>query len=129
MQYERGRTAESVRNGTDFAPHTGQVLLDKLLGADGIFVNDAMYGPGARTYWHVHEHGQVMIFNSGRGAVATRDGQLQMVGPGDVVYAPPGEEHWHGAAPDCFVTYTSISLGSTETYEEVSSGQYQATWQ
>jgi quercetin dioxygenase-like cupin family protein len=48
---------------------------------------------------------------------------------GDVVYTPPGEEHWHGAAPDCFITYTSVSLGGTVTYDEVPDDQYSATWQ
>ena len=129
MLLSHGRTDGAVQPGTAYAPHTGDVLLDAMLGADGIFVNAAVYAPCARTYWHVHQNGQLVLVNSGRGIVVTRGGQVQVVQAGDVVYAPPGEEHWHGAAPDCFVTYTSVSLGETETRGEVADADYLAVWQ
>jgi quercetin dioxygenase-like cupin family protein len=128
VQYERGRTADPCVPGTAFAPHTGEVLLDALVSADGVFVNAAMYAPCARTSWHTHERGQVILVSAGRGVIVTRDGACQILQAGDVVYAPPGEEHWHGAAPDCFVTYTSVSLGSTETHGVVSADDYASVW-
>jgi quercetin dioxygenase-like cupin family protein len=128
MQVNRGRTSDPVQPGTAFAPHTGEVQLDSMLSADGVFVNAAVYSPCARTYWHVHERGQVMLVTAGKGAVVTRDGQVAIVHAGDVTHTPPGEEHWHGAAPDCFVTYTSISLGSVETLDEVTADEYQSVW-
>lgn len=60
--------------------------------------------------------------------VATRGGAAHEVKAGDVVYTPPGEEHWHGAAPDCFVTYTSASLGATSFAEPVEPDDYAEHW-
>jgi quercetin dioxygenase-like cupin family protein len=128
MQVTRGRTSDPVQPGTVYAPHTGEVQLDAMLQVDGLFVNAAVYSSCARTYWHVHELGQVMLVTSGKGAVVTRDGHVEIVQAGDVIHASAGEEHWHGAAPDCFVTYTSISLGSTRTLGEVTDEQYRDAW-
>jgi quercetin dioxygenase-like cupin family protein len=128
MQVNRGRTSDPVQPGTAYAPHTGEVQLDSMLQAEGLFVNAAVYSACARTYWHVHDLGQVMLVTAGSGAVVTRGGQVEIVQAGDIIHTPPGEEHWHGAAPDCFVTYTSISLGNTETLEAVTADQYGAVW-
>ncbi len=114
--------------GTHYAPHTGDVHLDSVLAADGLFVNDAYYAACARTHWHRHSGGQLILVRSGVGVVATRSGEVAVVRVGDVVHAAPGEEHWHGAAPDCFVTYTSVSLGSTDTLEEVPGEEYDGVW-
>lgn len=129
MQVTKGRTSESYKPGTAFAPHTGDVLLDAVLTAEGVFVNSAVYVPCARTYWHAHENGQLMLITSGKGTVVNRDGESVIVEAGDVVHTPGGEEHWHGAAPECFVTYMSISLGRTDTLEEVTDAVYSAAWQ
>jgi quercetin dioxygenase-like cupin family protein len=120
----RGRDDSAAIRGEEFAPHTGEVRLDRVLQADGVFVNDAYYAPGARTHWHVHDAGQIIEVTSGEGIVATRGGDAVRVRGGDVVYAAPGEEHWHGAAPDCFVTYRSISLGPTTTNEAVEDAEH-----
>jgi quercetin dioxygenase-like cupin family protein len=128
VRVSRGRTDEDAVPGPHYAPHTGDVQLDAVLAADGLFVNDAYYAASARTHWHRHDGGQLIIVTAGRGVVVTRTGEVAVVGKGDVVHAPPGEEHWHGAAPGCFVTYTSISLGGTETLEEVDSIRYEAAW-
>jgi quercetin dioxygenase-like cupin family protein len=128
VQVSRGRTEERARPGTGYAPHTGEVQLDAVLAADGLFVNAACYAAGARTHWHQHEHGQLIMVTAGLGVVVTRSGEVARVRAGDVVYAAPGEEHWHGAAPDCFVTYTSVSLGSTQSFDEVATAQYDGAW-
>lgn len=128
MQVTHGRTSDVAVPGTRYAPHTGDVQLDAILSADGVFVNGAYYAACARTSWHSHGNGQLILVTSGTGVVVTRDGENAVVRAGDVVYTPPGEEHWHGAAPDCFVTYTSVSLGLTETLEPVDDEQYDAGW-
>lgn len=128
MQVSNGRTTDAVVPGSHYAHHTGDVHLDAILAADGIFVNGAYYAACARTSWHRHERGQLILVTSGTGVVVTRDGERAVVRAGDVVHIPPGEEHWHGAAPDCFITYTSVSLGSTNTLEPVSDEQYDASW-
>jgi quercetin dioxygenase-like cupin family protein len=55
--------------------------------------------PGARTAWHSHAVGQTLLITEGIALLGTRDGHVIVARPGQVVYTPPGEEHWHGAAP------------------------------
>jgi quercetin dioxygenase-like cupin family protein len=74
---------------------------------------------GARSYWHRHPGGQFLYVTEGRGRVATRDGVVETIGVGDLVHAPPNEEHWHGAAADAAVTHLAVNLGATEWLEEV----------
>jgi quercetin dioxygenase-like cupin family protein len=128
MQYERGRTEDAVLKGTEVGQTTGDVLLDKIIGAEGINVWNGNFKPLARTFWHHHEGGQLFFIQAGKGMVATRGGEKQVVQAGDVVYSPPGEEHWHGAAPDCFVIYKAVALGPTTHIVEVSDAEYDATW-
>ncbi|MDF2232017.1 cupin domain-containing protein [Albimonas sp. CAU 1670] len=56
--------------------------------------------PGARTNWHTHPFGQTLFVVSGFGRVGTRGGPVRIIRPGDAIWFAPGEEHWHGAAPD-----------------------------
>ena len=74
---------------------------------------------GERSHWHRHPGGQFLYFTDGRGRVGTRDGEVARVDAGDLVHAPPGEEHWHGAAEDAGVTHLAVNLGATEWLEEV----------
>jgi quercetin dioxygenase-like cupin family protein len=87
-------------------------------------VYSVIFEPGARTYWHSHAAGQTLLINSGQGMVQTRDGDKRVVRAGDVVWAPPGEVHWHGAAPDAFLSHTAVSLGLTSWEEEVDEDHY-----
>lgn len=104
-------------------------MLDPLLDdgeAGKVRVNSVLFEPGARTYWHSHADGQLLLVASGRGVVETRDGDHRALRAGDSVWAPPGEEHWHGAAPDSFLVHTAVSLGATRWQEEVGDERYQA---
>lgn len=74
---------------------------------------------GARTHWHSHPDGQLLFVTDGTGRVGTRDGRVADVHPGDLVHAPPGEEHWHGAAEDQAVRHLALSFGATEWREPV----------
>lgn len=99
---------------------TGEAWFDPVLPAtDGTTVNTVFFAPGARTYWHSHENGQLLQVLAGRGLVCTAGEQPQVISAGDTVWVPPGERHWHGAAPDSFMTHTAISLGITHWAEEV----------
>jgi quercetin dioxygenase-like cupin family protein len=104
------------RQGT--GTFSGRVMLDPLLatteGGREARVNSVVFEPGGRTYW--------------RGAIETRDGGRHELQPGDSVWAPPGEEHWHGAAPDSFLVHTAVSLGPTHWHEEVSGERYEAAF-
>ncbi len=66
------------------------------------------FTPGARTNWHSHAVGQTLHITEGVGLVGTRDGQTVRVRAGDTVICPPGEEHWHGAAADTFMSHLAM---------------------
>jgi len=71
------------------------------------------WDPGSRTTWHRHPRGQILHVTDGSGLVQVRGERARRLGPGDVVYAAPEEEHWHGAAPDNVLVYLSIMEGVT----------------
>lgn len=77
------------------------------------------FPPGVRTDWHSHPDGQVLYIVSGSGRVGTRDGEVAHVAAGDLVYAPPDEEHWHGAAEEEPVRHLALSFGDTAWQEPV----------
>ena len=127
MEYERGRKDGVASNVGPKPTFTGNAMQDSLLddGAAGqVRVYSVIFEPGARTYWHSHAAGQTLLINSGQGMVQTRDGDRRVVRAGDVVWSPPGEVHWHGAAPDAFLSHTAVSLGLTSWEEEVDEGRY-----
>lgn len=74
---------------------------------------------GSRTNWHSHPAGQVLYVTDGSGRVGTRDGHVERIAAGDLVYAPPDEEHWHGAAEDEPVRHLALSFGTTTWKEPV----------
>src|SRR5205809_6357775 len=90
---------------------TGTVRIDPLFQAPeparagGASVT---FEPGARTAWHTHPRGQTLIVTSGCGRVQRWGGPVEEVRPGDVVWFPPGEKHWHGAAPTTAMTHIAI---------------------
>ena len=73
--------------------------------------------------------GQVLIVGTGSGMIETRDGDRHALIPGDIVWAAPGEEHWHGAAPGSFMAHTAISLGATQWLEEVAGHRYEKAFE
>lgn len=77
---------------------------------------------GVRTNWHRHIHGQVLFVIEGDGRVGTRDGEVAAIRVGDLVEAPPDEEHWHGASEHVPMTHLSLSFGETVWLEPVSDG-------
>lgn len=83
---------------------------------------------GARTAWHTHPAGQTLIVTAGRGLVQSEGEAVQEILPGDVVWIPANERHWHGAAPDSVMSHVAISEprnGSTVTWmEHVKDAQY-----
>jgi quercetin dioxygenase-like cupin family protein len=108
------------------ATFTGTVYLDPVLAADGVMVNTVTFTPGARTYWHSHPGGQLLVATAGQGIIATRAGDVRVLATGDVVWAEPGEEHWHGAAPDSLLTHIAVSHGPTQWLDEVGRRDYDA---
>ena len=66
------------------------------------------FTPGARTAWHSHSVGQTLCVTEGMALLGTRDGTVIVARPGQVIYTPPGEEHWHGAAPGSFMVHIAL---------------------
>jgi quercetin dioxygenase-like cupin family protein len=93
MRIIRGREAElaSQKRSDTF---TGGVWGDAVLSAtDGVLVNNVFFEPRARTHWHRHERGQLLVVTAGRGRIRSRDGSGDVIRAGDSVWIPPGEEH------------------------------------
>lgn len=111
------------------ATFTGTGHLDPVLATGAVMINTVIFTPGARTYWHSHPGGQLLIVTAGRGIVAARSGEVHVLGTGDVVWTEPGEEHWHGACPDTLLTHTAVSHGTTQWQDEVGAGDYAAAHQ
>lgn len=131
MEYAKGRLDGQPSRTGDQGTFSGRAMLDPLLDdgeAAKVRVNSVLFEPGGRTHWHSHTDGQVLLVASGRGVVENRDGHRHVLQAGDLVWAPPGEEHWHGAAPDSFLNHTAVSLGLTRWHEEVSDEHYQAAF-
>ena len=87
------------------------------------------FTPGARTAWHTHPLGQTLYVIQGVGRVQAKGGPIREIKAGDVVWIPPGEKHWHGAAPNRFMTHIAIQevdeSGSPVTWgEHVTDEQY-----
>jgi quercetin dioxygenase-like cupin family protein len=77
---------------------------------------------GVRNSWHSHSGGQILYVVDGVGRVGTRDGTVAEVRAGDLVEAPPDEEHWHGASEDAAMTHLALSFGEPAWFEPVSDG-------
>jgi quercetin dioxygenase-like cupin family protein len=72
------------------------------------------FAPAARTAWHCHALGQTLHVTDGTAVVQARGGEVILMRPGDTVHTPPGEWHWHGAAPDTFMAHMAMSDATGE---------------
>jgi quercetin dioxygenase-like cupin family protein len=110
---------------------TGSVRVDPLFSANAPSNSSGAYvtfEPGARSAWHTHPKGQVLVVTAGVGRVRRWGGAVEEIRPGDVVWTPPGVKHWHGAAPTTAMTHLAtqeIANGkNVEWMEKVSDEQY-----
>jgi quercetin dioxygenase-like cupin family protein len=97
---------------------TGDVWIDAIARGEEpsrVRVSAVRFTPGARTAWHSHALGQTLYVTEGAGRVQSRGGELVEIRPGDIVYTPSDEWHWHGAAPGHFMTHLSITEGVGES--------------
>jgi quercetin dioxygenase-like cupin family protein len=129
MEINRVGSQPSAKGPADW--FTGTVRIDPLFQpkaparAAGASVT---FEPGARTAWHTHPLGQTLVITAGCGRVQHEGGPVEEVHPGDVVWFPPGEKHWHGAAPTTAMTHIAIQEQLdgkfVEWLEQVSEEQY-----
>jgi quercetin dioxygenase-like cupin family protein len=109
MEIKRGGTRPSAKGHSDW--FTGTVRIDPLFQApEPALVQGASvtFEPGARTAWHTHPLGQTLIVTAGFGRAQREGGPIEEIRPGDVVWFPPGEKHWHGASPTTAMTHIAI---------------------
>ena len=112
------RPASTIKGGADL--FTGDAWYDVLARGEApsrIRVSAVRFAPGARTAWHAHALGQTLHVVEGVGRVQARDGALLEMRAGDTVHTPPGEWHWHGAAPDRFMTHLAMWEAAEEGAE------------
>jgi quercetin dioxygenase-like cupin family protein len=91
---------------------TGDVFIDSIARGEEpsrVRVSAVRFTPTARTAWHSHAVGQTLYVMEGRGLVQSRGDGVVEISPGDIIYTPAGEWHWHGAAPDHFMSHLSIT--------------------
>ncbi|MEU2421103.1 cupin domain-containing protein [Streptomyces sp. NPDC007851] len=87
--------------------------------------NAVHFAPGARTAWHSHGVGQTLYIVEGIALIQSRGGRILEAHPGQVIWTPPGEEHWHGAAPDRFMTHIALWEGDdVDWLDHVTDAEY-----
>ena len=131
MEITRAGSRPSAKGPSDW--FTGTVRIDPLFTtsaparAAGAAVT---FEPGARTAWHTHPLGQTLIVLSGLGLVQREGGEIEEIRPGDVVWFPPNEKHWHGASPATAMTHVAIQESldgkAVDWMEKVTDEQYGA---
>ena len=103
---------------------TGDVYIDLVVRAQPpsrVNVSAVRFTPGARTAWHSHTVGQTLLVTDGAGLHQLRDGDIEHIRSGDVIVTAADEWHWHGAAPDKYMTHLSIT-------ESPGDGRADAEW-
>ena len=109
MDIKRAGSQPSAKGPADW--FTGTVRVDPLASAPSparVSAASVTFEPGARTAWHSHPLGQTLIVTAGVGLVQRDGGPVEEIRPGDVVWFPPGEKHWHGASPTTAMTHIAI---------------------
>ena len=109
MDIKRAGSQASIKGPAEY--FTGTVRIDPLVQASDparVLAVSVTFEPGARTAWHVHPLGQTLIVTAGSGLVQNSGGPVQKIRPGDVIWCPPGEKHWHGATATTAMTHIAI---------------------
>ncbi|EIM28767.1 (R)-mandelonitrile lyase [Microvirga lotononidis] len=129
MEIIRAGSAASAKGPDDW--FTGTVRIDPLFNR---FAPERVQGaavtfePGARTAWHTHPLGQTLIVTAGAGRVQRWGGPVEEIRPGDIVWFPPGEKHWHGAALNTAMPHIALQEVQdgkvVDWMEKVSDDQY-----
>lgn len=131
MEIMRNGSQPSTPGPADY--FTGSVRIDPLFQPHGqarAAGASVTFEPGARTAWHTHPLGQTLIVTAGSGWVQRECGPIEDIRPGDVIWFPPGEKHWHGATATTAMTHIALQEAldgkAVDWLEQVSDEQYQA---
>jgi quercetin dioxygenase-like cupin family protein len=130
MEIKRSGSQPSGKGTSEW--FAGTVRIDPLFQAPSparVQGASVTFEPGARTAWHTHPLGQTLIVTAGCGRTQRWGGRIEEIRPGDIVWIPPGEKHWHGATPTTAMTHIAIheQLDGkvVDWLEQVSDEQYQ----
>ena len=130
MDIKRSGSQPSGKGSAEY--FTGAVRIDPLYQPPAparVVAASVTFEPGARTAWHTHPLGQTLIVTAGCGWAQRWGGPMEEIRPGDVIWIPPGEKHWHGAAPATAMTHIAIQEQlegkAVDWMEHVSAEQYQ----
>jgi quercetin dioxygenase-like cupin family protein len=144
--YEHAGTPSFTEDGMEIFPNTtettpgpsdwftGSVYLDPVAAPSGpsrVQAASVHFTPGARTAWHAHPCGQTLYVTEGVGVCQRRGGAIEVIRAGDRVFIEAAEDHWHGAAPNRFMTHLALQQvddqGSAVTWgEHVTDDEYAA---
>jgi quercetin dioxygenase-like cupin family protein len=131
VEIKRSGSQPSGNGPADY--FTGTVRIDPLFQAPEparVLGASVTFEPGARTAWHTHPLGQTLIVTAGLGWAQRWGGPKEEIRLGDVIWFPPGEKHWHGAAATTAVTHIAVveqlNGKSADWLEKVSDDQYRA---
>src|SRR5207249_5012071 len=131
MEIKRVGSQPSNKGAADW--FTGAVRIDPLFQTNPparVAGASVTFEPGARTAWHTHPLGQTLIVTAGAGLAQRWGGPIEEIRPGDVVWFPPGEKHWHGASATAAMTHIAIQEQldgkAVDWMEQVTDEQYQA---
>ena len=105
---------------------TGAVYVDTVVAPSApsrVQAASVHFTPGARTAWHTHPNGQTIFVTEGIGRCQRRGGPVETIRTGDRVFFEPGEDHWHGAAPDRFMTHIAM-LDVTDDGDSATWGEH-----
>jgi quercetin dioxygenase-like cupin family protein len=112
---------------------TGNVMQDPIIATAAparLVANSVSFQAGARTAWHTHPLGQTLYVIAGLGRIQAKGGPIREIRPGDVIWIPPGEKHWHGASPTNGMTHLAMQEaldGDAVTWmEKVTDEEYSA---
>ena len=127
MRVIPGRSSTSFAGNSDY--FTGRVQIEHLAVPDDMAATlyRVSFEPAARTAWHTHPQGQILLITSGNGLVQSKGQEIRRVTVGDVVTIAPDEVHWHGAAPDCAMQHLTVQPDpNTNWMAQVSDDEYNA---
>lgn len=131
MEIKRNGSQPSVKGPVDY--FTGEVRIDPLFNAPEparMMGANVTFEPSARTAWHTHPLGQILIVTSGCGWTQCWGGPVEEIRAGDVIWCPPGHKHWHGATPTTAMTHIALveqlNGKGVDWLEKVSDEQYLA---
>ena len=129
MEITRSGSHPSAKGPAEY--FTGAVRIDPLFQTsdpERALGASVTFEPCARTAWHTHPRGQILIVTAGSGFVQSWGGPIEQIRPGDVVWCPPGEKHWHGATANTAMTHIAITQQlhgkAVDWMEKVSDDEY-----